>query len=97
MSAARPANTTAYRLPEVAVGQNQYIPLDTSYDDGTFLGFFRVIAGGHVDLTNSFTDHVDYVRQIALHARGLQALGYLLEPDADAITKQALQSDIGKR
>ena len=36
-----------------AVGENQYIPLDGSYDDGTFLGFFRVIAGSHVDLTDT--------------------------------------------
>src|SRR5437763_1620103 len=33
-----PMNTAEYRLPEVAVGENQYIPLDQSYDDGTFLG-----------------------------------------------------------
>ena len=43
---ALPVDTTAYRLPEVAVGENQYIPLDPSYDDGSFLGFFRVLAGG---------------------------------------------------
>ncbi len=92
-----PVDTTAFRLPEVAVGENQYIPLDSSYDDGTFLGVFRVIAGGHVDLTDSFTNHADYVRQITFHARGLQALGYLLESDADAIIRQARQSDIGRR
>ena len=34
-----PVDTIAFRLPEVAVGQNQYIPLDPSYDDGSFLGF----------------------------------------------------------
>jgi hypothetical protein len=87
--------TTAYRLPEVAVGENQYIPFDLSYDDGTFLGFFRVLAGGHIDLTDRFTSHEDYVIEVAYHARGLQALGYLLESDADAIIKQAIQSDIG--
>lgn len=92
----RPANTTAYRLPEVAVGENQYIPVDSSYDDGTFLGFFRVLAGGHVDRTNTFTSHQDYVRQITSHARGLQEFGYLLKPDADAIIQRAIQSDIGK-
>jgi len=93
----QPVDTTAYRLPEVAVGENQYIPFDASYDDGTFLGFFRVLAGGHVDLTDSFTDHADYVGQITFHARGLQALGYLLESDADAIVLRAIQSDIGRR
>jgi hypothetical protein len=92
----QPVNTTAYRLPEVAVGENQYIPFDKSYDDGTFLGFLRVLAGGHVDLTDTFTDHADYVRQITFHARGLEAFGYLLEPDADEIIRQARESVIGK-
>jgi len=93
----QPVNTTACRLPEVAVGENQYIPLDPSYDDGTFLGIFRVIAGGHVDLTDTFTNHTDYVREVTFHARGLEALGYLLESDADAIILRAIQSDIGRR
>jgi hypothetical protein len=53
----QPVNTTAYQLPEVAVDENQYIPLDPSYDDGSFVGFMRMIAGGHVDLTDSFTNH----------------------------------------
>jgi len=91
----QPVNTDAYRLPEVAVGENQYIPLDPSYDDGTFLGIFRVIAGGHVDLTDQFTDHDEYVQQVTIHAQGLQALGYLLESDADAIIQQAIESEIG--
>ena len=91
-----PNNTTAFRLPEVAVGENQYIPLDPSYNDGTFPGLLRMIAGSHVDLTDSFTDHLDYVRQVAFHARGLEAFGYLLEEDADNIILQAIQSDIGK-
>jgi hypothetical protein len=91
-----PVATTEYRLPEVAVGENQYIPLDGSYDDGTFLGSFRVIAGGHVDLTDSFTDHADYVEQIEYHARGLQDFGYLLEADADAIILRAILSNIGE-
>lgn len=90
-------NTTAYRLPEVAVGENRYIPLDLSYDDGTFLGYFRVIAGGHIDLTGNFTSHARYVRDVTFHARGLQDLGYLLGPDADAIIRRAIQSDIGRR
>ena len=92
----QPVNTTAYRLPEVAVGENKYIPLDLSYDDGTFLGFFRVLGGGHVDLTDSFTNHEDYVMEVAYHARGLQELGYLLESDADAIIWRAFMSDIGR-
>jgi Alpha/beta hydrolase domain len=89
--------TAAYRLPEVAVGENQYIPLAPSYRDGTFLGSFRFICGGHVDLTDTFTDHADYVSQITFHARDLQANRYLLEADADSIIQQAIQSDIGRR
>jgi hypothetical protein len=42
----RPRNTAAFRLPEAAVGENRYIPLAPSYENGTFLGTFRVIAGG---------------------------------------------------
>lgn len=91
-----PVITNGYRLPEVAVGENRYIPLDPSYDDGTFLGLFRVIGGGHVDLTDTFTDHDDYVAQVTCHARWLQTLGYLLAPDADAIIHRAIKSDIGK-
>lgn len=91
----KPVNTTEYRLPEVAVGKNQYIPLDPSYDDGTFLGMFRSIGGGHVDLTDTFTNHNDYVNQITYHARLLEAQRYLLSSDADAIIREARQSDIG--
>jgi hypothetical protein len=36
------------------------------------------------------------VRQVAFHARGLEAFGYLLEEDADDIILEAIQSDIGK-
>lgn len=89
-------NTTAYRLPEVAVGENQYIAIDPSYDDGTLLGFLRAAAGGHVDLTGNFTNHARYVRAVRLHARALQAQGYLLDSDADAIILRAIQSDIGR-
>lgn len=89
-------NTTAYRLPEVAVGQNQYIALDPSYNDGSFPGLLRMLAGGHVDLTSNFTNHTRYVRDVRTHARRLQAQGYLLEGDADAIILRAIQSDIGK-
>jgi hypothetical protein len=88
-------STTAYRLPAVAVGENQYIPLDPSYADGSILGQFRALAGGHVDLTANFTDHAAYVALITQHAYGLQALGYLLGADADAIVLAAIQSDIG--
>ena len=89
-------NTTAFRLPEGAVGENQYIPVAPSYDDGTFLGYFRSIGGGRVDLTATFTSHADYVNQITFHARGLQASRYLLKSDADAIIQKAIQSDIGR-
>jgi hypothetical protein len=91
----QPVNTTAYRLPEVALGQNQYIPLDPSYDDGSLLGFLRAAAGGHVDLTGSFTNHAAYVNDVTSNARALQAQGYLLEADADAIILRAIQSGIG--
>ncbi len=88
-------NTSGFRLPAVAVGENQYIPLDPSYDDGSVLGTFRVIAGGHVDLTGSFTNHAQYVSQVTFHALGLKAWGYLLAADADAIIQRAILSDIG--
>jgi hypothetical protein len=87
--------TTAYRLPEVAVGENRYIPVDMSYDDGTILGFLRVVAGSHVDLAAGFTDHDAYVAAITSHARTLQTQRYLLKEDADAIIRKAAQSDIG--
>ncbi len=90
-----PVASMEYRLPEVAIGQNQYIPLDPSYDDGTFLGFLRVIGGGHVDLTGDFTDHDDYVARITSLARTLQSQRYLLEEDADKIILEAENSEIG--
>ncbi|MFZ4574223.1 MAG: alpha/beta hydrolase domain-containing protein [Phycisphaerales bacterium] len=92
----RRVNTTGYRLPEVAVGQNQYIALDPSYDDGSFAGFLRVLAGGHVDLTGNFTNHNRYVRDVRSHTRALQAQRYLLASDADAIILRAIESDIGR-
>ena len=91
----QPVITTAYRLPEVAVGENQYIPLDLFYDDGSFLGYFRVLAGGHADLTDRFTNHANYVEEITSHARGLEVFGYLLKADADTIIQRARKSDIG--
>ncbi|MGZ4964529.1 MAG: hypothetical protein ACXWIU_03410 [Limisphaerales bacterium] len=36
------------------------------------------------------------VEQITSNARALQAQGYLLKSDADAIIAKAMQSDIGK-
>lgn len=92
----QPLDTTYFRLPEVAVGQNQYTPLDPSYDDGSFLGLLRAIAGGHVDLSDSFTNHQQYVDDVTFHALALEASGYLLESDAEAIILQAIQSDIGR-
>ena len=86
---------SAFRLPEVAVGENQYIPYAPSDDDGSLPGILRAIAGGHVDLTDSFTDHAQYVSDVTFHARELEAGGYLLKADADAIIQRASDSDIG--
>jgi hypothetical protein len=91
----QPVNTTAYRLPEVAIGENQYIPYAPSYDDGSLPGTLRALAGGHVDLTGSFTSHALYVSDVTIHARALEAGGYLLKADADAIIQRASDSDIG--
>lgn len=91
----QPVSTAAYRLPAVAVGENQYLPFDPSYLDGSFLGQLRALAGGHVDLTGSFPSHALYVAQITQHAHALQALGYLLPADAAAIVQNAIQSNIG--
>ena len=90
-----PLPTLVYRLPAVAVGENQYIPFAPSYLDGTLPGLLRALAGGHVDLSANFTSHADYVAQVMQHAYDLQALGYLLQADADAIVQAAIQSDIG--
>jgi len=94
----QPVNTTAYRLPEVAVGENQYIPTAPSYLDGTFFpGYFRFLGGRHVDLTDSITNPARYLRDVTVHARMLEAGGYLLKADADAIIYKATQSDIGRQ
>jgi hypothetical protein len=93
----QPVSTTAFRLPEVAVGQNQYIPYAPSYNDGSLPGILRALAGGHVDLTDSFANHAQYVSDVTFHARELEADGYLLESDADAIIHRAKESDIGRR
>ncbi len=91
----QPVVTNGYRLPEVAVGENQYIPVAPEYADGTVLGDFRVLAGSHVDLTWQFTDHNEYVNLVTAHAQALQAQGYLLEADAAIIIQEAIDSDIG--
>ena len=91
----QPVNTTAYRLPEVAVGENQYIPYAPAYEDGSLPGTIRALAGGRVDLTGSFTSHAQYVSDVTFHARGLEAGRYLLKADADAIIQRASDSDIG--
>jgi hypothetical protein len=90
-----PVTTTDYRLPCVAVGENLYLPFAPAYLDGSFLGLFRALAGGHVDLTGNFTNHATYVAEITQHAQQLLALGYLLQDDADAIILAASQSSIG--
>lgn len=91
----QPLSTTAYRLPAVAVGENQYTPFAPSYNDGSIPGMLRALAGGHIDLTGLFTSHANYVAQITQHTYGLQALGYLLQADADAIILRAALSNIG--
>jgi hypothetical protein len=89
-------DTSDYRLPEVAVGENQYIPVAPSFDDGTYLGSFRVLAGGHVDLTDGITSHAQYVSDVTQAAQALEADGYLLEADVDRIIQEAMDSDIGE-
>ena len=91
----QPVNTPAFRLPEVAVGENQYIPYAPDYDDGSLPGILLALAGGRVDLTGSFTDHVQYVMDVMFHACSLKDDGYLLEADADAIILRASDSNIG--
>ncbi len=91
----QPFNTTQYRLPAVAVGENQYIPFAPAYIDGTLPGQLRALAGGHIDRTASFTSHASYVAGITQHAAFLQAHGYLLAADASAIIQQAQSSNIG--
>lgn len=55
----------------------------------------RALLGGQVDLAGNLTNHADYVNQVTLHARALQANGYLLEQDADEIILRAMLSNIG--
>lgn len=89
------ANTLDYRLPEVAVGENQYIPAAPEFDDGSFPGVLRMLAGSHIDLTSAITDHAEYVQLVTLHATALVTQGYLLQSDADAIIDRAIHSGIG--
>jgi hypothetical protein len=91
-----PVETAGYRLPEVAVGKNQYIAVDPAFDFSTEVSFIRSIAGTFVDLTHTFATHGEYVDRTELHALALLAQGYLLELDAEAIVRQAARSDIGK-
>lgn len=88
-------STAGYRLPEVAVGQNQYLPFAPQFADGTFLGDFRAVAGSHVDLTANFPSQAAYVAAITQHAQALQAGRYLLPADAAAILQRAVSSSIG--
>lgn len=90
-----PVSTTGYRLPAVAVGENQYIPFAPQFLDGTFLGLFRALGGSHIDLTASFTSHAAYVAQVTQHTQALEANGYLLPADAAAIIQLATLSSIG--
>lgn len=90
-----PVATNGYLLPAVAVGENRYVAYAPSYDDGSWLGMLRSLSGSHVDLTDNFASHAAYVAAITLHASGLQALGYLLQVDADAIILEASLSSIG--
>jgi hypothetical protein len=89
-------DTADFRLTEVAVGTNQYIAFDPTYLDDTSIGFLRALAGGFVDLTHTFSTHEEYVGGIEEHALMLLEFGYLLEPDAKAIIREAAMSDIGK-
>jgi hypothetical protein len=88
-----PIDSDRYRLPEVAVGQNQYIAFDPDYRNA---GHLRPLLGAFVDLTASITDHDAYVRQVLSLARELQDQRYLLKADADAIIRTASDSDIGR-
>ena len=53
--------------------------------------------GGHVDLTDRITNPARYLREVSLHARTLEAGGYLLESDADAIILRAKQKFPARR
>ena len=89
----QPVNTDRFRLPEVAVGEGQYIAYDKSYANTNDL---RALLGRFVGLTASFTDHAAFVRQITDHARTLQEQRYLLKADADALIQAAASSPVGK-
>jgi hypothetical protein len=90
--AGKPITTDRFRLPEVAVGENQYIAYDKSYANTNDL---RAILGGFVDLSATFTDHAAFVGQITDQVRTLQDQRYLLKADADALIQTAAASSIG--
>lgn len=54
-----------------------------------------MLAGGHVHLTDNFTDLDDYLMNVPYDMWGLLEHLYLLESDANAIVGRAIQSDIG--
>jgi hypothetical protein len=88
----KPVTTDRFRLPEVAVGENQYIAFDKNFANTNDL---RAILGGFVDLSATFTDHAVFVKQITDSARTLQDQRYLLAADADALIQVAAASAIG--
>lgn len=87
-----PVNTAAHRLPEVAVGERQYLGVDSAFFGVSLL---RAIAGSAIDLTGAFTSHEAYVEQVKGHVVELVAQGYLLPSDGDAIIARAEASSIG--
>ncbi len=100
--------TDRYRLPEVAVGQNQYVAFDPAYrgpnvvtgpaepaEPTAHRQALRAFFGGFVDLTDTFTSHEDYVTQITDHAETLRAQRYLLDEDAAEIIRRAEESSVG--
>jgi hypothetical protein len=84
--------TDRFRLPEVAVGENQYIAYDKNFANTNDL---RALLGGFVDLTATFTDHAAFVKQITDQTRTVQDQRYLLKADADALIQVANASSIG--
>ncbi len=83
--------TDRYRLLGVAVGKNQYIAFNPSYEQ-----LPRAAAGRFVDLTHTFATHAEYASAVEDHARTRLAEGYLLKSDADARVREAARSDVGE-
>jgi hypothetical protein len=71
--------------------------LSISYGTGMLSPDRESFISSDVDLAGSFTDHTDDVWQTTFHAPGLEAFGYQLEADADAIIQRAIHSDICRR